>query len=53
VTPIKDAIGELIIYSTNELVIPFVSVSEQFKIMFSKSMKQKKIDLVKLVFNIS
>lgn len=48
VTPTKDAIGELIMFSTNHLVIPFGDVREQFKIMFSKSMNQKKIDLVKL-----
>lgn len=48
VTPTKDAIGDLIVYSTNNLVIPFGDVQEQFKIMFSKSMDQKKKDLVKL-----
>lgn len=52
VTPIRDAIGELIVYSTNHLVLPFASVGEQFKIMFSNSMNQKKIDLVKLVCQI-
>jgi hypothetical protein len=49
VTPIRDAIGELIVYSTTHLVLPFAAVGEQFKIMFSNSMNQKKIDLVKLV----
>lgn len=49
VTPIRDAVGDLIIYSTNHLVLPFAAVGEQFKLMFSSSMTQKKVDMVKLV----